>query len=76
MLSRVTRHLMAGASARAANAAAPALPVCCCWPPDQKGRRGQPLLQRGGVALLLHTGVRGNFGWGAGARAIWGAKSE
>ena len=61
MLSRVTRHLMAGASARAANAAAPALPVCCCWPPDQKGRRGQPLLQRGGVALLLHTGVRGTM---------------
>ena len=29
--------------------------------PDQKGRRGQPLLQRGGVALLLHTGVRGTM---------------
>ena len=29
--------------------------------PDQKGRRGQPMLQRGGVALLLHTGVRGTM---------------
>ena len=29
--------------------------------PDQKGRRGQPLLQRGGVALLLQTGVRGTM---------------
>ena len=29
--------------------------------PDPKCRRGQPLLQRGGVALLLHTGVRGTM---------------
>ena len=29
--------------------------------PDQKGRRGQPMLQRGGVALLLQTGVRGTM---------------
>ena len=29
--------------------------------PDPKGRRGQPLLQRGGVTLLLQTGVRGTM---------------
>ena len=29
--------------------------------PDHKGRRGQPLLQREGVALLLQTGVRGTM---------------
>ena len=60
MLSRVTRHLMAGASAcgqRSCNSAASVLLLA----PDQKGRRGQPLLQRGGVALLLQTGVRGTM---------------
>ena len=40
MLSGVTRHLMAGASARAANAAAPALPVCCCWPLTKRAGGG------------------------------------
>ena len=29
--------------------------------PRVQTRRGQPLLQRGGVALLLHTGVRGTM---------------
>ena len=38
---------------------------------DQKGRRGQPLLQRGGVALLLHTGVRGTM---VGVQAIGAQK--
>jgi hypothetical protein len=39
--------------------------------PDPKDRRGQSLLQRGGVTLLLHTGVRGTMvGVQARARAV------
>jgi hypothetical protein len=66
---------MAGASARAANAAAPALPVCCCWTLTNRAGGGSRCCSEGHGFIAAHRRARDN-GWGAGARAIWGAKSE